>query len=575
MNPTRGENRQVVPRWRPFAVTRGLRELGSVRSRMAEPYPNDRDWQFKLWEWKQFRTLPTAISLVEAAVVENRPLDAIDAAEFILDHKIRVPMALRQLALSVATSRQMLNRAASGSLAEPVLDGQQAPGLRVKFLRQQLRSGPRNAVAWVDLSLAYCSSGFVDKAKRAMQIALTLAPNNRFVLRSAVRLYVHTDELDHAHSLLVRSPATKFDPWLSAAEIAIASLAGKPARYMKTARSLIDDASFLPRDLTELTAALGTVELNTGKDKVGKRLLARSIAHPNDNALAQVEWADRTHHTGLLTPSVLMTPLSFEARAWEAYTRSDFDSCVTQTKLWVEDEPFSATPWQFLTYLNSCVLHDYPAAVSTAMKALEINPESRMIRNNLALALARSGETEKAETELNRLSPNGIEEQTVTKATRGLLRFRQGDYEEGLKCYLEAMELARKAPRNPWLSFRASMFLAYELAWASPNSAKEVLELFDNRLAKAKRLGLPPHIAVEADIVRRDIARVQASGDLFIHGSELLEKLRTGSFASDPTLEIVEAPMLSKPITKKPIAHHPQGDKTTRGKRSNRGASKR
>jgi tetratricopeptide (TPR) repeat protein len=557
MNPTRGEKRQVIPRWRPFSVTSSLQELASIRGRTAGSAAPSYDWLIKLDEWRNARSLPSAISLVEAAVVENRPLEAVDAARFILGDKSRLPSALLELARSVATSRDRLHRASRGILIEPNLDSDEGPAQRIQTLRNHLRFGPRNVVEWVDLSLAYCTAGLSKKAEHAMRVALGLAPNNRFVLRAAARLYVHLDQCDRAHSILLRSPATKLDPWLSAAELATASLTGKTPRLIKTSRALIEDGDLLPHDLTELTAALGTIELNSGREKIGRRLLAKSIAHPNDNALAQVEWADRTYQTKLITPGSLLTPLSFEARAWDAYMRSDFERCIAETKKWVRDETFSTVSWQFLTYLNSCVVHDYPTAISTATKALEINPGNQMIRNNLALSLARSGEGVRAEAELNSIIPNGIEEQAVTTATQGLIRFRQGNHEAGANLYLEAIELARKVPNNKWLSFRAWMFFAYEMAFATPSSAKHVTEVFANRLAKARKLGLPAYVSIEADIYLRDIAHLESTGDLFDQGSDLLEKFSSGAISSD--IEGGSKPALVTESREKPrIVHHPR-----------------
>jgi hypothetical protein len=64
-----------------------------------------------------------------------------------------------------------------------------------------------------------------------MMTALQLAPQNRHVLRSAARLFLHVGDPECAHDLVARNDATKNDPWLIAAEIAIAYLLIAPSRF--------------------------------------------------------------------------------------------------------------------------------------------------------------------------------------------------------------------------------------------------------------------------------------------------------------------------------------------------------
>jgi tetratricopeptide (TPR) repeat protein len=534
-------------------VTAALNELGSIKLRSAQVFNGRTDWHAKETEWNRERSLASAWSILESAIVENRALEAIDAAEFVLSRPFPLPSGLRDLAISVSGARERLHRAAQGKAPSLPNEPREALDVRVRVLRRRLQSGARNAIGWVDLALAYCSAGQIHKAKGAMRVALNLAPHDRFVIRSAVRLYVHDDEYDKAHDLLIRNPGSKLDPWLSAAEIAVAPLANRDTRLARSARELLEGEKFLPHDLTELTAALGTLELNSGRTKVGKKLLQRSIAHPNDNALAQVEWADRIHKTGLVNPALLATPLSFEARTWSSYIAADFGVCAQQAAEWMEDEPFSTTPSHFLSYLHGCVLHEYAKAIEISRKGLQVNPHNNSIRNNLVLALARSGAIDQAQIELNRISPNGTEEIVVNMATRGLLHIRRGNLDEGFNNYTRAIQLAQRNAPGSWLAFRAWLYLAFETAWAAPNSAHEVLEWYDKRLAKIQRLGLPQHIAMEAQVIRTEIDKVAAKADLFIQMPALIEKLKSGE------LDHVDRRAPEVVTTKrKPVIHHPR-----------------
>jgi hypothetical protein len=92
-----------------------------------------------------------------------------------------------------------------------------------------------------------------------MDVALRLAPDDRFILRSAARLLVHVGDSDGALEVLRHSDRTKIDPWLSAAEISIASTADRPSRFAKSAAHIVTGDRFPARQTTELASALATL----------------------------------------------------------------------------------------------------------------------------------------------------------------------------------------------------------------------------------------------------------------------------------------------------------------------------
>ena len=79
--------------------------------------------------------------------------------------------------------------------------------------RKRLTLEPRNALSWVDLALEHLVQGLPDKSRKSIAVALHLAPENRFVLRSASALFVEIDELDRALYVLEKSSRAKSDPW--------------------------------------------------------------------------------------------------------------------------------------------------------------------------------------------------------------------------------------------------------------------------------------------------------------------------------------------------------------------------
>jgi hypothetical protein len=81
---------------------------------------------------------------------------------------------------------------------------------------------------------------------------------------------------------MIRTAAsTPYDPWLAAAEIALGSLAGGGPMFGKAGRRLIESESHSPFQTSELSSALGTIELESGKNAMAKKLFLGSLrAYP-------------------------------------------------------------------------------------------------------------------------------------------------------------------------------------------------------------------------------------------------------------------------------------------------------
>src|SRR5205823_4591050 len=107
---------------------------------------------------------------------------------------------------------------------------------------------------WVDIARHYSIMGFNEQARRAIQKGVALAPENRFTLRSAARFYIHIGDPEVAHDILKRSEKTKSDPWLLAAEIAAATVAGRTSRLVRRGRGFLD--THPPFQATELASAI-------------------------------------------------------------------------------------------------------------------------------------------------------------------------------------------------------------------------------------------------------------------------------------------------------------------------------
>jgi cytochrome c-type biogenesis protein CcmH/NrfG len=66
--------------------------------------------------------------------------------------------------------------------------------VRIAKLRKWVSEYPNSAIAWMDLARVFTIKGQGQKAKRAATIALQLAPHDRYIVRCAVRLFLHTGD---------------------------------------------------------------------------------------------------------------------------------------------------------------------------------------------------------------------------------------------------------------------------------------------------------------------------------------------------------------------------------------------
>lgn len=85
----------------------------------------------------------------------------------------------------------------------------------------------------------YVNLGQLEKAKAMMDIAVHLAPQHRYVCRSAARFYLHYGDEDKARAVIAHNPWVTKDPWLMASEIAINTLMGRTSRLIKKGNEII------------------------------------------------------------------------------------------------------------------------------------------------------------------------------------------------------------------------------------------------------------------------------------------------------------------------------------------------
>lgn len=451
------QDRLMVPRWRSFQLTTLSREL----SVPAVPLPGrsfSSEFLKKLAAWRIDPSLVSAAELVEAAIVEGQDHEAVAAARLLLRKETTAaPLIKKQAAI-------LMRR--TGHDSEIPLDIAVEQHGTAKFWRRRTRTNPNDAMAWVELALAQTISGHLEHAKRSIHIALHLAPNNRHVLRSAARFYLRIEDREQAHQIILRSEAAQTDPWLIASEIALSRLADASPRLYKRGVSIVENDQLLPRQITELSGSIATNELIEGNRKKARKFFRESMADPNGNALAQAEWAQPRFGDKIVPEfRLLAVEEAFEARAIHAYREGHFGQSILACEGWAHDEPHSVRPFEFGA-AAACIVEAYDKAEELSRLGLVIRPDSPVLINNYAFALAAQGNVDQAELALKRL-PKDVEPYVrhIETANLGLIALRRQNMAEALRKYDEAVTGFKKEGKNN-LALSARVYLAREAARA-------------------------------------------------------------------------------------------------------------
>jgi tetratricopeptide (TPR) repeat protein len=307
-----------------------------------------------------------------------------------------------------------------------------------------------------------------------MEVAVALTPTNRFVVRSAARLYVHLEDAAHAHKILVKAASAHADPWLIAAELAVAPIAKVAPKFVFEARRFLKAGNYAPIHLSEMASALATLEMSNGNNKQARKLFYKALQEPTENTVAQVNWATEILGTIKMSPSVLEVPRLFEARSWGFYRAGQWRDALDQSFGWLEDQPFSSRPAIHGSYIASSLLEDYDSAERIARAGLEANPGEFGLLNNLTVALARTGRVTEAVRYFGMINRSNLSavHRIVWHATAGLLCFRNGQIEQARALYGLAVDNAAGSEMES-LRAQAALARAAEELYAQTPEASE------------------------------------------------------------------------------------------------------
>lgn len=463
-------NRQAFPRWIDYPVVCSLGLLRNIRGEENALEAAGHSLHAGQ-QWQSTPSLATAVDLLgEALILKNFKSDeAIKAAYYILNKAPTSSLLIRELA-SHFLEQPSLYKNASNPMTQ--IDFVRE---RIARLKKSVRAYPVNPISWSDLSLCYAILGQVKKARLAMEVALGLGRNNRFILRSAARCFAHMKEPDRAVEILRRSDLCSFDPWITSAEIAICEGMGLRSKCVAKAKRLIDDDNFTYFSRSELTVGMGTMEIRNGSTRRAKQLLRQGLRDPTENALAQAEWMATQLHIDIdqLGDKV---PASYEAQARHFYRDKQFANSLTASEMWGQFHPLSAEPFMFSSFIAAVCLNDNARVVRLVENALPALRNEPMLMNNHAFALARLGKVADAKQVLRGVNPRVMSEcQKFTLcATEGLISFRMDDAEQGRKLYSLAIRDFERINETRSATIAAYFWAIEEKRIRSPYAASRI-----------------------------------------------------------------------------------------------------
>lgn len=472
-------DRRVIPNWRSLRDTVSNGEL---------EYPSNEHIAFNLEEyehdWSREHSLLYASELVSAAVANGIRHNSVakDAAEFVLNQDGKTTESQRTVALSLLAEDNDRAFPKCNHEIDELLMNTGEIYAKIGYLKSIIRKYPFSPINYVEVARFYTMIGQTNQAIKMMNIALGLDSENRFISRSAARLFVHVEDLDLAHYVLRKNKQVAFDPWLMASEISVNLLRERSSSLIKKGVALINSGDFSPFSLSELSSSLGTLEFVKGTQKRSKLFFEKSLISPNDNSLAQAEWAKANklslHFDKTVCDKVNM---SYEANALYAYQKDKYEDALKASIRWLNDMPYSKNPIFVGANISYTFLKDYKTAAKILKRGLEANPNEPAFMNNLAYTYALDGKLVEANEiiqKANKVSDIDERTQICLSATRGLIAYREKRIEEGRALYMEAIKAAKDIPGDPTYNWNAILnFIREEILATNliPSDVDEVL----------------------------------------------------------------------------------------------------
>lgn len=444
--------RRLIPKWRPVAATLLNVESHAVLGKESLPQGNPeaaiRDFDDAVALWRETKAPGVLGDVLSFSVDVDLQGRVLAIGKEALASGAKVTLVQSQLIQNLDAGNQIQNIGAPRGLNVGLCHHPfQEP---IRRLRSLLRTAPDNALALLDYAQLQAANGKLKAADRSIRTALDLAPNNRIVLRTAARFYVHDGQKQLAHHLIQRHPRTVGDPWLMASEIALADAAGVDAFFLsKGKRFLFEQTRYPIAHLTELSGVVAMSELRSGNLKKAREAQRKALLAPNDNLIAHAIDLQPLFGITLDGPKIAEAiSKSNEARVLLAWLKLDPEGVKSSAMQWHSEEPFSSRPIQLLSFIYANQ-GEHQTAIEWIRVGLMTDHKDQGLLTNLAFVQACMGKIPESRQTLRLM--RHLFGQTVEpfiKATEGLIAYTQGHFEVGDTLYDDAVALFESAKHH-------------------------------------------------------------------------------------------------------------------------------
>lgn len=519
--------RRLLPRWHTSAAAVHSGELRTDPSRRLVEVPPRIGAIFErlMAEWKNSPSIELAAELVATGSVLGRANEVEVAARYLTEDGADAAMPIREFCLSLLAGRLVPDELKSGAGFNANVA---ALHVATAMGKQRVRESPRNPLAWMDLAHSHSVLGQHEPAHREVRVALALAPENRFVLRSAARFFTHAGEIDHALSILRGSRALRLDPWVIAAEVALSTVAGQAPRSYRGARVILEADADSPWHTGELNGAFGTLALMDRSVGKARQFFRKSLRQPTENAIAQAQWAANSHGSLEVPEQLLQRGNAFEAAALKARNDRQWQKAVEACRHWSVMEPTSTRPLVLGGFMAEVALCDGATSLEFTRRLLVTAPTSAIALNNHIVALAYCGQLSEARTHFEYLSKRALSDgdNIVIRATEGLLAFRSQEAERGRELYVSSFEAATRLKNRELQAMVLWHLLREEARVGSDGLGPAADELWE----KSKDLALPELQSMRDGIKAMDAANGIERSIVSAAAKKGLPQLPAGSF---------------------------------------------
>ena len=213
------DSRRLLPRW--WAASQSAihgelqfsRKLTQKKSKKTSIVNNSNILLDRLaLKWRKEQNIENAAELVSTGVVVGINSDVENAAKYLIcSSDIVAPEVIvaSKFLLSGNANPLDVNVSEFRDIRNPTSIYRQISNLKFR-----VRTAPRDSISWIELARLYTVLGQNESARECIQVAITLSPENRFVLRSASRFFVHSNNVDEGLHIIRQSKSIVHDPWL-------------------------------------------------------------------------------------------------------------------------------------------------------------------------------------------------------------------------------------------------------------------------------------------------------------------------------------------------------------------------